>query len=205
MPDFHLPLVLAGASVEALVVGAGRVALRRTETLLEAGSAVRVVAPEIASGFSDLAARRRTLTVIRGEYTADCIGNAHLIFAATGDATVNARVASDALARWRLVNVVDAPELGNIVMPAIHRTEDLVIAVSAGGAPRAAAKLRDIIARRFDSRYGAALRQLAKMRRRLLDGGERERWHAAAEALVTDDFCEAIESGAFSERMRAWG
>jgi siroheme synthase-like protein len=205
MPDFHLPLVLAGASVEALVVGAGRVALRRTQTLLEAGAGVRVVAPDIASGFSDLVARRHTVTVIRGEYTADCIGNAHLVIAATGDATVNARVASDALARRRLVNVVDAPELGNTVMPAVHRTEDLVIAVSAGGAPRVAAKLRDIVARRFDSRYGAALRQLAQMRRRLLDSGERERWHAAAEALVTDDFCEAVESGAFSERMRAWG
>src|SRR6185503_14991226 len=115
MQHFHLPLVLAGASVEALVVGAGRVALRRTQTLLEAGAAVRVVAPDIAQGFFELAARHQPLTVIREEYTPGCIGNAHLIIAATGDATVNARVASDAIARRRLVNVVDAPELGNVV------------------------------------------------------------------------------------------
>jgi siroheme synthase-like protein len=203
-PSFHLPIVLDGSAIEALVVGGGEVALRRSRALLDAGATVRVVAREVTPPLQDLAARHARLTITTAAYAPGHIGDAQLVVAATDDRAINAQVASDARARHRLVNVADAPELGNVVMPAVHRTEDLVIAVSAAGAPGVAAKLRDVLAARFDSRYGTAVRQLAKMRRRLLDGGERERWQVAAKELMTDDFCEAIESGTFSLRLAEW-
>ena len=201
---FHLPVVLAGACFEALVVGAGRVAARRVHTLLEAGVNVRVLAPTVAPDLTELAARDDRLTITRAVYVSSEIGSAHLVVAATDDASLNARIAEDARSLRRLVNVVDAPELGNFVIPAVHRSHDLVIAVSAGGLPRVASTLRDRIAARFDDRYGAALRQLSQMRRRLLDAGDRKRWQSASEALVGEDFCEVIERGDFAERMRAW-
>jgi siroheme synthase-like protein len=202
--SFHLPLVLDGNAIEALVVGGGQVAFRRSRALLEAGAVVRVVARDVIVPLHDLAANHPRLTIAMTCYVPSHIGDAQLVVAATDDGVVNAQVARDARARHRLVNVADAPELGNVVMPAVHRSEDLLIAVSAGGAPGVAVKLRDVLAARFDSRYGTAVRQLAKMRRRLLDSGERERWQSAAKELVADDFCEAIESGTFSLRLAEW-
>jgi siroheme synthase (precorrin-2 oxidase/ferrochelatase) len=100
--------------------------------------------------------------------------------------------------------VADAPEEGNCIAPAVHRSGPLLIAVSAGGLPGAAARVRDAIAARFDARYGAAVRELRAMRRRLLDAGERSRWTEAADELIGDEFCDSVERGTLEERMTTW-
>ena len=50
--QFPINLNLEGRS--CLVVGAGRIGLRKTEQLLAAGARVTVVAPEVVSDFSGL-------------------------------------------------------------------------------------------------------------------------------------------------------
>jgi siroheme synthase-like protein len=127
-----------------------------------------------------------------------------LVIAATDDPAVNATVADDARAAGRLVNVVDRPELGDFITPAVHRCGDLVVAVTAGGVPNAAARIRDSIGRTIDGRYAAAVRDLAALRRTLIAAGKRERWNEAAAALVGEDFCERVESGAFAAGIAAW-
>jgi siroheme synthase (precorrin-2 oxidase/ferrochelatase) len=102
------------------------------------------------------------------------------------------------------VVVVDDPEVGNCVMPAVHRSGDLLVAVTSGGLPGASRRVRDAIARRFDHRYAAAIRALAGLRSRLLASDERMTWHSAAAALLADDFCESVERGDLAERLAAW-
>jgi len=89
-------------------------------------------------------------------------------------------------------------------MPAVHRAGALLIAVTSGGVPGASRSVRDALAARFDSRYAAALRDLARLRNRLLGNDERAEWRAAASALIAEDFCESVESGEFDERLAAW-
>ena len=57
---------------------------------------------------------------------------------------------------------------------AVHRSGDVTIAVSAGGVPGAAARIRDAIAERFDGRYERAVSALRGLRSRLQTGGGRE-------------------------------
>jgi siroheme synthase (precorrin-2 oxidase/ferrochelatase) len=102
------------------------------------------------------------------------------------------------------VNVADAPEEGNSATVAAHRSGPLVVGVSAGGVPGAAARVRDEIARRFDGRYGEALATLGAVRRRLLAAGEAEAWRAAEQALLGDDFCASVEDGSFAVRAAGW-
>ena len=83
------------------------------------------------------------------------------VIAATNDAALNATIARDAAEKGKLVNVVDAPELGSYITPAVHRTGDVVVAVSAGGVPTAAARIRDSIGAPVDQRYADAVRELA--------------------------------------------
>jgi len=196
------PLMLDGAALTALVVGGGAVAARRTRALLDAGATVQLVAPRIDAAFASLDGSRLTLTA--REYTPEDIGDATLVIAATSSREVNARVALDARSRGRLVNVVDAPEEGNCTVPATHRAGDLVIAVSAGGVPSIAARIRDSIADRYDDAYANAIAQLGSMRASLLASGRRTRWTALVDDVISDDFCEMVERGDLEERVATW-
>jgi siroheme synthase (precorrin-2 oxidase/ferrochelatase) len=86
---------------------------------------------------------------------------------------------------------------------AVHRSGDVTIAVSAGGVPGAAARIRDAIAERFDGRYERAVSALRGLRSRLLNDGPRE-WHDAAPALLGDDFCKSVEDGSLADKVESW-
>lgn len=199
-----VPVLLVGEALSVLVVGAGTVGTRRALHFADAGSRVRVVAPAHSAELRDRADRDSRLTLSRRPYRTGDVADAHLVIAATGDRETNARVAADAAALSRLTNVADAPDAGSYVAMAAHRAGPLVVGVFAGGAPAAAARIRDAIAARFDGRYGEALAALVSLRRRLISVGTRDRWREAADALAGADFCEQVERGAFAERVAAW-
>jgi precorrin-2 dehydrogenase / sirohydrochlorin ferrochelatase len=197
------PLVVEGRAVTALVVGGGAVAARKARALAEAGATVRVIAPTVSEELRALA-DGRPVSIEQREYAAGDIADATLVVAATDSRAVNARVAADAHELRRLVNVADAPHEGSFATAAVHRAGDLVIAVTAGGVPGAAARIRDAIAERFDGRYASALAALIRLRRRTLGAGGGPAWREQARTLLGPDFCAVVESGAFDERVAAW-
>lgn len=198
------PVVLDGAALTAVVVGGGAVATRKVAALLDAGARVVVVAPEVSSEIEQVAQQSERLRLSREAYSPAHLDGAALAIAATSDRSVNASVARDAKARGMFVNVVDAPEAGNCVTPAVYRSGDILVAVSTGRVPGAAARIRDRIAMVLDRRYADAVRTLTSMRRSLLDEGKRDAWHDASRALVGDDFCATVESGDFESRVAQW-
>jgi siroheme synthase-like protein len=200
------PVTLEGASISALVVGGGAVALRRAQSLADAGARVRVVAPSIDARIRELANGNSRVRVTDAEYDSTHLSGVNFVVAATDRPEVNAAVAADARAKDCFVNVADAPELGTCSIPAVHRAGagDLVVAISAGGVPSAAMRIRDEIARMVDERHGRAVAQLVELRRSLLDRGERARWRDASEQLVGPDFLADVGSGRFSERLGEW-
>ncbi len=198
------PLTLEGTAIAALVVGGGKVAARKALALVGAGARVRVVAQAMSPELERAAKNTDRLSLERAAYSPAQIGDATLVIAATDDASVNASVARDARAKGRLANVVDAPDAGNCTTPAVLRSGDVVVSVNAGGVPAAAKRIRDALAGRLDERYASAVRDLASLRRALIDGGRRDRWIEASAALVGDDFCDHVESGRFAERVAQW-
>lgn len=198
------PIVLEGTAISALVVGGGRVAERKARALVEAGAQVHVVAPSVSDHIQSIAATCDRLRITRERYAREHIDGATLVIAATDDPAVNALVRADARAAGRLVNVVDAPDTGDFISPAVHRCGDIVVAVSAGGVPQAAARIRDSIARTIDARYAGAIGDLAELRRALIARGDRDRWGTAAAALLGDDFCERVESGELAAGLEQW-
>lgn len=197
-------LVIDGEQLRATIVGGGAVATRKARALVEAGAEVTVVAPTIGDELRAMAGGSPRLRLIEEPYAARHLDGARLAIAATDDRRVNAAVADDARARGAFVNVADAPERGDCITPATHVAGDLVIAVTAGGVPAAAARIRDAIARRFDERYAAALRALASVRRRQLAADDRQAWREASRALIDDRFCERVEAGEVAEAASRW-
>lgn len=199
-----LPVMLDGERVSALVVGGGAVATRKVRALLESGAAVRVVAPRVTLEMRTLVAGAERARLLERGFNPGDVEGASLVFAATDDRVVNAEVARAASAAGRLVNVADAPADGTFVTAAVHRSGDLVIAVTAGGVPGAAARVRDAIAARFDARYASAVRSLATLRRTLLDRDDRARWQQADDVLLGDGFCDAVEQGRLEGEVARW-
>ena len=198
------PVMLDGNAIRALIVGGGPVAVRKARGLVDAGATVRVVAKDVCAELAALAAVCPAVSVSQKPYEQADIDGATLVFAATDDAALNQAVGEAARARGLPVNVADAPERGTFVTPAVHRSGDIVVAVTAGGVPTAARRIRDAIAPAIDGRYASAIASLAALRRALLTSGRRERWREAAGALTGPDFSARIESGSFAEQVARW-
>lgn len=198
------PVVIDGSAIEALIVGGGAVAARKARALLDAGARVRIIALAPSDEVRALAASAPCSALVERAYERGDIGGATLVIAATDQRAVNATVAADARAAHRLVNVADDPDAGSFVTVAAHHAGDLVVGITAGGVPAAAARIRDAIAQRFDARYARALAALAALRGRLLEGGDREGWRRASAALIDDRFCARVEGGAFLDEVASW-
>jgi precorrin-2 dehydrogenase/sirohydrochlorin ferrochelatase len=197
--------MLAGEQFNALVVGGGSVAARKVARLIEGGVKVTVIAPEIASELADLAAAHGDrVTLIERRYARSDVKAGMLVIAATDDRSINESIGRDARGLGALVNVVDDPEAGNFITPSVHRSGDLVIAVSTGRVPAAAAAIRADIGRRFDGRYATAISALRTLRDRLLGAGRRDEWKRASRELIADDFCNRVEQGTVEPQVTSW-
>ncbi|MFL5500365.1 MAG: bifunctional precorrin-2 dehydrogenase/sirohydrochlorin ferrochelatase, partial [Gemmatimonadaceae bacterium] len=149
------------------------------------------------------AERLRRITVVRESYKREQLERATLVIAATDSREVNAQIAVDANARGKLVNITDYPDEGNFHTMAVHRSGDITIAVSSGGVPGAAARIRDAIAERFDARYEQAVSVLRGLRSDSIKRGD-DTWRTASNNLLGEDFCESVENGSFKEKMDSW-
>jgi siroheme synthase-like protein len=197
-------VLLEGSAVAALVVGGGRVALRKVRALLAAGARIRLVAPTVSDELHALARRETNLTIETRRFQDDDVREVSLVFAATDHRATNARVARVARAQHRLVSVSDLPAEGSFSGMATHRSGDVVIGVSAGGVPRAAARIRDAIAERFDDRYATAIAAVRSLRRRVLDARGAAIWKLATDELLDERFCARVESGVLAAEADAW-
>ncbi len=162
-----------------VVVGGGQLAERRTRSLLQGGATVTVVAPESTAGIAALAAEG-ALTLLPRAYQATDLDGAFLAVAATGDAEVDAAVATHARAAGCLLNAGSDAAEGDTIVPAQVRRGRLRIAVSASGAsPTLAGSIRRDIEERYGPEWEAYLDALAAVRvlarTQLSDTAERQR------------------------------
>lgn len=136
-PLFPVFLDLRGK--RCLVVGGGKVGLRRAGKLLAAGAWVRLVAPVLGSSPPKTSAR---LTVHRRPFRPSDLKGVRLVFACTNDPRVNAAVVrrSRRLGLW--ANRADARD-SDFILPAVATRRGVMAAFSTlGRSPSLARRLR---------------------------------------------------------------
>ncbi len=124
----YLPLFFALQEAPVLVVGGGRVALRKAGLLIEAGARVTLVSPDIDHQLETLLTQHGG-TWKQDVYRPEYLAGVNLVIAATPDREVNSAVASDARGRALPVNVVDDPQLCSFIFPSIVDRSPLLIAI----------------------------------------------------------------------------
>lgn len=155
-----LPVFLNMQNRLAVVVGGGQVGRRKAKTLLDAGAIVRLVCLEPCP--VDFVSP--TLEWLVESYQPEHLAGAVLVFAAS-TREINAQVVRDAQARGLWVNDAAEPEAGDFYLPAMLRRDNLVIAVSTGGAsPSLGQGIRDWLEPQFDKAFGEWVALLAELR-----------------------------------------
>ncbi len=182
----YLPVFLRLDARPVVVVGGGRVALRKVLWLRKAGAHVTVVAPRVHPELRQQAARGE-LKHIAAEFSPVHIASAVAVVAATGERTTNASVSAAARERGVPVNVVDDAELSTFIFPAIVDRSPIVVAVgSAGHAPVLARRVREQIEALLPERLGALARFM---------GARRKAVQRALGAFARRGFWERIAAG----------
>jgi precorrin-2 dehydrogenase / sirohydrochlorin ferrochelatase len=163
----YYPFFLEMNRRRCVVIGGGTVAERRIEGLLGAGASVAVISPKINEGLGNLRAEKRIRHIERAYETGDLTGY-DLVFVATDEPEVNARVCRDARARGVWINSADDPAHCDFILPAVIRRGDLTVAVSTGGAsPAATRAIREELDQYFTGDYAGFVRIAEEVRNEL--------------------------------------
>ena len=144
--DGFFPVFIPLKGQPVLLIGGGKVALRRAETLARFGAELTVVAPEILPALTPLA--RCILRTFRPE---DVREGYRLVIAASSDREANRTAGERARALGIPVSVADAKEESTFFFPAVIEGGGVVAGlISEGGhdhrlAARRAAEIREML------------------------------------------------------------
>ncbi len=152
---FSIEINLEGRNV--LVVGGGRIALRKVKTLIPTGARITVVAPQFDPEFETLKTGDKVPELSRGAEASITLKKrpyepldlrcVFMVFICTDQPAVNAQVSNDARARRILVNNACDYLDGDFIVPArMDFGENIAVTVSTQGrAPSLAKKLKQKI------------------------------------------------------------
>lgn len=199
----YLPLFFSLQQAPVLLVGGGRVALRKARLLIEAGASITLVSPDIDQELERLLAEHAG-TWEQDVYRPEYLAGVRLVIAATPDRQVNSAVASDARDRALPVNVVDDPALCSFVFPSIVDRSPLLIAIGSGGkSPVLARLVRSKIEALIPAAYGRLAAFAGRFRKAIKQAapgqGQRRRFW---EQLVNGPVGEMVLAGKEEEAAR---
>ena len=159
------PVMLSFEEHPCLVVGGGKVALRKVKGLLSEGAMVTVVAPDVEEELEAMA-EMEAIRLERRPYRPGETAGYFLIMAATSDNRVNRQVYQDAKECGIWVNVADDPELCTFYLPArLKRGPMQLVIASTGLAPFAMRRLRKLFETRFGPEWAEWIRAAARFRK----------------------------------------
>lgn len=128
----YFPVLIDLRRFPCLVVGGGRVALRKVISLLEFKAKVTVVSPRLCKELTSLSTQAK-IKILKKAYSVDCLKGHKIVFSATDNTQINRIVSADCRRAGILLNAADNPALCDFIMPAILRRGRLTISVSSQG------------------------------------------------------------------------
>jgi precorrin-2 dehydrogenase/sirohydrochlorin ferrochelatase len=176
---------------QVVVVGGGRVAARKTKSLIESGAKVTVVSPELETHMEKLAAKGRIEWIAEpfDEEILDRYPDTLLVFGTTDQREVNVAIHAACTKRRIPCNIADIPDLCTFMVPAVITQGDLMIAISTGGSsPALARRIREDLEKRYGREYASMTRLMGELRKQVLRTGSTSQQNSKL-------FLEIVDSG----------
>jgi precorrin-2 dehydrogenase/sirohydrochlorin ferrochelatase len=191
----YYPIFIKLDGKTALVVGGGRVAQRKIETLLEYGASVHIISKELTDKLKQLV-ESGDIRHMGKKFENKHLDGAFLVIAATDNEKLNHEISETAQKRGLLINTVDQPTDCNFIVPSIVKRGDLILAISTSGkSPALAKKLRKKMDGQFGSEYEVFLILMGCLRKEVLKMGLSHNENGRIfKEIVDSDVLEALTS-----------
>jgi siroheme synthase-like protein len=191
----YYPMFLNISGKRCVVVGGGRVALRKVRALLEHGASIEVISPDLCPELVELAEKRQ-ISTSRRQYQPGDLRKALIVIAATDSSETNQRVAKEARSEGALVNIADDLESSDFIVPSYARRGGITIAVSTSGrSPALARKIRTRLEKELTDEHASLVRLIGEVRAEVRRQGIKVSGDDWQEALDLDLMIDLLKRG----------
>ena len=146
MANKFFPVSIDLNNKNVLVIGAGKVALRKIETLLNYNCNINVITKEILEEkFLELEKNNKIKIFKNQEFEEKFLENIFLVVVATDNEVLNKNISQLCISKNILVNNVTSKDDMNVRFMSIYEKDDIQIAISANGNPKKTVEIKNKI------------------------------------------------------------
>lgn len=146
MANKFFPISIDLNNKNVLVIGAGKIALRKIETLLNYNCNINVITKEILEKkFLELEKNNKIKIFKNQEFEEKFLENIFLVITATDNEILNKEISQLCMSKNILVNNVTSKDDMNVRFMSIYEKDDIQIAISANGNPKKAVEIKNKI------------------------------------------------------------
>ena len=146
MPNKFFPVSIDLNNKNVLVIGAGKIALRKVETVLKYNCNIKVITKTISEKkFLDLESKNKILITQNQKFEEKYLENIFLVVTATSDEKLNLEIAKLCISKNILVNNISSKDEMNLRFMSICEKEEVQIGISANGNPKKAKAIKNLI------------------------------------------------------------
>ena len=146
MENKFFPVSIDLNNKNILVIGAGKIALRKVETLMSYNCNILVITKDILEEkFLELEKNNKIKILKNQEFEEKFLENFFLVIAATDNEVLNKNISQLCMNKNILVNNITSKNDMNVRFASIYEKDDIQIAISANGNPKKAVEIKNKI------------------------------------------------------------
>lgn len=146
MANKFFPVSIDINNKNILVIGAGKIALRKVETLLNYNCNITVITKDILEEkFFNLEEDNKIKILKNQEFEEKFLQDIFLVIAATNNEVLNKNISQLCMNKNILVNNITSKNDMNVRFASIYEKDDIQIAISANGNPKKAVEIKNKI------------------------------------------------------------
>ena len=146
MANKFFPVSIDLNNKNILVIGAGKIALRKIATLLNYNCNIIVITKEVLEEkFFELEKENKIKIIKNQEFENKFLEKIFLVIVATNNETLNDKISKLCMSKNILVNNISSKDDMNVRFASIYEKDDIQIAISAGGNPKKAVEIKNKI------------------------------------------------------------
>ena len=146
MANKFFPVSIDINNKNILVIGAGKIALRKVETLMSYNCNILVITKDILEEkFLELEKSNKIKVLKNQEFEKKFLENIFLVIAATDNEVLNKNISQLCINKNILVNNITSKDDMNVRFASIYEKDDIQIAISANGNPKKTIEIKNKI------------------------------------------------------------